>query len=109
MADLTDKQNDLIIICPDAKTMTAYEAWYDKLTVDEKVNFKVDDGKYIISSTDPLGTLDATRDELIKLVDDNAESMTDIVRIKFSGTTFETLAFIVSKVAKPPEELEDTK
>ena len=104
MSDLTDKRNDLIIICPDAKTMTAYETWYDKLTVDEKVNFKVDDGKYIVSSTDPLGTLDATRDALIKLVDDNAETPTSVVRLRFEGTTFASIAMLVAKPEEEPEK-----
>ena len=102
MSDLTDKQNDIIVIRPDDKTFNAIVTWKDKLDTGDKTKFVVDAvEKTVISYPDPLGTLDATRDELIALVDVNAESPTSVVRLRFDGPTF---AAIVNMVAKPPED-----
>lgn len=101
MTDLTNIKDDFIVICPDAKTMAAFETWKAGLKTEEKANFTVDSGKYIVSSPDPTGVLDATRKELIALVDANAETPTSVVRLRFTGTTFSS---IIMLVAKPPED-----
>ena len=98
MSDLTDKQNELIIIKPDAKTLTAINAEVDKWTNDEKLNVTVKDG-YVFSQPDPLGVLDEKRDKLIDIIDITADGPTDIVRIRFSGSEFVTLGFISQKMA----------
>ena len=96
MADLTDITQDIIITCPDAKTMDAYTAWYDKLNSSEKANFAILAGKYVVSVPDPEGVLDEVRKELMTLVDDNAESATDVIRLRFDGTNY---AAIINKAA----------
>ena len=98
--DLTNIENDIIIICPDPKTMTAFTEWEATLKTNEKANFSVVENSYIVSAPDPLGTVDAKRKEFIKLVDDNAETPTSVVRLKFTGTTFASIAM---QVAKEPE------
>jgi hypothetical protein len=103
MSDLTDKRNELIIIKPDAKTLTAINAETSKWTTTEKLNVTVKDG-YVFSQPDPLGVMDEKREALIGLVDTNAEAPTDVVRIRFSGTEAVTLAFISQNVGPIPEE-----
>ena len=103
MADLTNIKNDIIIVCPDPKTMTAFVEWQAALKSGERANLSVVENTYIVSAPDPLGTLDVIRKEFIKLVDDNAESPTSVVRLQFTGTTFSSVAMLV---AKPPELIE---
>lgn len=96
MNNLLDKRQDIIIIHPDDKTFTAIVAWKDKLNTEDKAKFVVDaTERTIISYPDPLGVLDAKRDELIALVDVNAESETSIVRLQFNGPTFASISMMV--------------
>ena len=105
MTDLTDKRQDIIIIRPDDKTFTAIVAWKDKLTVLDKTKFVVDAvEKTVISYPDPLGTLDATRDALIALVDKTAESPTSVVRLRFNGPTFAAICMMVGPIPILPED-----
>ena len=99
MPNLTDIKNDLIIICPDAKTMAAYETWVDKLKTDEKANFSIVSDKYIVSTPDPDNLMKDTRDAFVALVDKEAETMTDVVRLQFKPD--KTFAMIINKVHKP--------
>lgn len=105
MNNLLDKRQDIIIIHPDDKTFAAVVAWKDKLNTEDKAKFVVDaTERTIISYPDPLGVLDAKRDELIALVDVNAESATSVVRLRFDGPMF---AAIIMMVGPPPIDPED--
>ena len=99
--DLTNIQYDIIVVRPDAKTMTAFSEWEAALKSSEKANFSVVEGAYIVSAPDPLGTLDVKRKEFIKLVDDNAEQPTSVVRLQFTGTTFSSVAMLVALPEEP--------
>lgn len=100
MADLTDKKNDLMIVLPDAKTMTKFVEWEGKLKTDEKANFSIAGG-FIFSVPNPADNLKATRDAFIDLVDKNAETPTVIWRLNHNGPT---PSMISMRVADPEVE-----
>lgn len=101
MANLIDMKDDLIIINPDTKTRTAFDTWEAGLGSTERANFTVINDKLIISAPNPDDSLKDTRQAFVDLVDTNADTPTDIVRLQFFGTSF---AMIVNKVADPDNE-----
>ena len=103
MPDLTDKRLDLIVVCPDAKTMTAFDTWESTLKTDEKANFSIVADKYIVSAPDPENLLTETRDAFVALVDTEAESMTSVVRLQFDGVTFAAIVMLVHKPVEEPK------
>ena len=108
MSDLTDKKDDFIVISPDAKTRTAFDTWKGGLKTEEQANLSVVDDKYIVSAPDPEDLMKVTRDELVDIVAANAETPTDIVRIRFSGTRYASAGIIIQCVADP-DDIEESK
>ena len=102
MSDLTNITQDLIIACPDAKAMTAFDTWKATLKSDEQANFSVVSDTYVVSAPDPLGTLDAKRKEFISLMDTESESAKSIMRLRFNPDG--TMSMISSRVNDPEDD-----
>lgn len=102
MNDLTDIKLDIIIACPDAKSMTAFNEFKAALKSEEQANFSVVSDTYVISAPDPLGTLDEKRKEFIELLGNESESVRGIARLRFRPDG--TIAMIYTQVNDPEDD-----
>lgn len=101
MADLTNKKEDVIVIKLDAKAEAAFDTWKSGLSNDDKTKFTKYDNGLIMCPPDPTDSLKVERDELIELVNANADTPTAVVRLNFEGPSF---AAIIMLVADPDNE-----